>query len=136
MTSNPAPSVQTANRLILACVLFRSLLFTLLSLFEPLPEGLEWFLAISGTAILSAVFFRQAVREFCQDSRFRTPPRWTSVLILTGLFLAMSLGLVIFVVTLLSWFPDYFENLETLYRTEEGSGTFDRLLEFVAVAII
>ena len=133
MVFNLPASVQTANRLILAL-----LLFSLLSIFlEPLPEGLEIFLAASGTTVLLGILFRQTVREFCQDSRFRTLPRWHSAVMLAGLALAITLGLIIFILSFLNWlFPQYLENLEAVTLEEEASGTVDRLLEFVAVTVI
>ena len=125
-------SVQTANRILLALLLFPFLSSPL----STLPGGFDLFLETLSTVVLMGLSFRQPIQEFVHDSRFQTPPRLTSAVILAGLDLAMSFGLYIFVVMLLGRiFPDYLEKLQEP-RFDEISGWCNQLLHLLTTIVI
>jgi membrane protease YdiL (CAAX protease family) len=93
-------NIKTANRAILAFALL-----PLLSIaFWTLPHGLGFLIFALINLMGIVVFFRKPLREFIQDERFRNIPSLPIAIALTGLVVAINLGLVIFVLGLIGYF--------------------------------
>jgi membrane protease YdiL (CAAX protease family) len=112
---NPSKiNVKTANRAILTF----GLLPLVSASFWNLPHNLGFlsFAVINSLAI--ALLFYKPLQEFIKDRRFRTIPRLTSIFVLSGVVIAINLGIVLFLSELIGYFvPD----LNTILEKQEDS---------------
>jgi membrane protease YdiL (CAAX protease family) len=92
-TNTSEINVKTANRALLAFLIL------------PLLSGISWYLPNNFSFLVFALInsiaiawlFRKALHEFIREKRFQTFPRWTSIVIVTGIVLAINFGVLLFI---------------------------------------
>jgi membrane protease YdiL (CAAX protease family) len=113
-TNTSEINVKTANRALLAFLLL------------PILSGVSWSLpdnfSFLGFALINligiALLFWKALQEFIQEKRFQTLPRWTSIIIITGIVLAINFGTLLFIAESVSFFSPH---LSKVLEQQENS---------------
>jgi uncharacterized protein len=107
-------NVKTANRALLAFLIL------------PLLSGISWYLPDNFSflvfalinSIAIALLFRKALQEFIQEKRFQNFPRWTSIVIVTGIVLAINFGILLFISETVGFFSPHL--IQVLERQENS----------------
>ncbi len=106
--SNSAINVRSINQYILfvllICLLPLNILPSQLFPNKNISDSIHYYGVIILIFLLILIFRPLPVKEFVQDSRFKTPPGWINTLFLIGIIFSVILGFLIFVLSLLDFF--------------------------------